>query len=81
MELKDTVGMMISSDYKERFKAEYLQTFIRYIKLMDMVNKWKNGELNFVPTCPQEIYDKQLDIMKNYLTCLAIRETIEKIGL
>ena len=48
---------------------------------MDMVNKWKNGELNFVPTCPQEIYDKQLDIMKNYLTCLAIRETIEKIGL
>lgn len=25
MELKDTVEMMTSSDYKERFKAEYYQ--------------------------------------------------------
>lgn len=30
MELKDTVEMMLSADYKERFKAEYYQLKIRY---------------------------------------------------
>ena len=29
MDLKDTVEGMLSEDYKERFKAEYLQTKIR----------------------------------------------------
>ncbi len=28
-ELKDTVSMMGSTDYKERFKAEYIQVAIR----------------------------------------------------
>lgn len=32
-ELKDTIEMMNSADYKERFKAEYDQTKIRYEKL------------------------------------------------
>lgn len=31
MELKDTVEMMNSEDYKERFKAEYQQVVIRYL--------------------------------------------------
>lgn len=34
MELKDTVEMMTSSDYKERFKAEYYQLKLRYNKLL-----------------------------------------------
>ena len=33
MELKDTVKMMNSDDYKERFRVEYYQTKIRYEKL------------------------------------------------
>lgn len=32
-ELKDTIEMMNRDDYKERFKAEYDQTKIRYEKL------------------------------------------------
>ena len=52
MELKDTISMMTSNDYKERFKAEYYQVKIRHEKLVAMVNKWDSGELNFVPTCP-----------------------------
>lgn len=32
-ELRDTVEMMNSGDYKERFKAEYYQVVIRYQKL------------------------------------------------
>lgn len=30
MELKETIDLMNSDDYKERFKAEYLQVKIRY---------------------------------------------------
>ena len=30
MELLDTVELMVSDDYKNRMKAEYLQTKIRY---------------------------------------------------
>lgn len=33
MELKETIELMQSGDYRERFKAEYLQTKIRYEKL------------------------------------------------
>ena len=35
MELKDTVDLMISDDYKERFRAEYYQTKDRYNKLSE----------------------------------------------
>ena len=40
MELNDTVEMMNSEDYKERFKAEYYQTVIRYGKLKNMLDRW-----------------------------------------
>ena len=60
MELRDTVEMMNNADYKERFKAEYYQTAIRYGKLKAMVDKHNNGTLEFKPTCPMSIYDIQL---------------------
>ena len=40
MKLADTVEMMNSSDYKERFKAEYTQLVIRYYGLRNMLEKW-----------------------------------------
>lgn len=43
MELRDTIEMMNSSDYKERFKAEYYQTKIRYNKLHAMTIKYEAG--------------------------------------
>ena len=43
MELKDTVELMNSADYKERFKAEYLQTKIRYDKLHKLIIKMEAG--------------------------------------
>ena len=46
MNLKKTIGMMCSDDYRERFKAEYFQVDIRYQKLKEMVEKWDAGELN-----------------------------------
>ncbi len=54
MNLKDTIEMMQSEDYKERFKAEYYQLEIRTEKLKAMLDKWDAGELSFKPTCPRE---------------------------
>lgn len=41
MELKDTVEMMNSGDYRERFKAEYHQLKIRANSLQKMLNEWE----------------------------------------
>lgn len=81
MELKGTVKYMISKDYKDRFVAEYLQLKIRYEKLLNMCEKWDKKELNFVPTCPREIYNSQLNSMKCYLECLENRAKLEGIEL
>ena len=80
-ELKQTVELMNSSDYKERFKAEYYQLKIRYDKLHNMCEKWDKGELDFTPTCPREIYNRQLNAMYDYLTILEERAVIEKVDL
>ena len=81
MELKDTISLMNSEDYKERFKAEYYQTKIRYDKLHKMLIKCEAGTLNFEPSCPPEILEKQACFMGNYLKTLEIRAEIEKIEL
>ena len=81
MELKDTINLMNSENYKERFRAEYYQTKIRYDKLHKMLIKCEAGTLNFEPSCPPEILEKQACYMGNYLKYLEIRAEIEKIEL
>lgn len=81
MELKDTIGMMQSNDYKERFKAEYRQVKIRYEKLRTMINKYHAGILNFEPTCPIEKLEDQLYYMNEYMRALEVRALIENIDL
>ena len=81
MELKDTAILMLSSDYKERFKAEYFQLKIRYEKLKYMLQKWDAGELNFTPNCPRSLYNLQLQNMKTGLAILEGRAAIEGIKL
>ena len=81
MELKDTVELMNSEDYKERFKAEYLQAKIRYDKLDAMTVKYEAGTLNFTPSCPLELLKEQKKYMGNYIRTLKIRAEIEKIDL
>jgi len=81
MELNETIDMMISKDYKERFKAEYYQLHIRYMKLLNMVDKWDKGKLNFTPTCNRIIYSEQLYYMENYLDILYYRAKKEGIEL
>lgn len=81
MELKDTADLMNSADYKDRFKAEYWQTQVRYEKLHAMVIKYEAGTLNFTPTSDIELLKKQKSHMGQYLYCLEVRAEIEGIDL
>ena len=81
MELRDTVVMMNSEDYKERFRAEYCQTVIRYGKLKNMLDRWDDGNLNFTPTCPRSTYNMQIMAMADYIAVLAARAVMEGINL
>ena len=81
MELKDTIEMMNSKDYKERFIAEYQQTKIRYDKLDAMTVKYEAGTLTFTPKCSLELLKEQKKYMGNYIRCLKIRAEIEGIAL
>lgn len=81
MELKDTVELMNSEDYKERFKAEYIQTKIRYEKLHKVIIRNEAGTLDFKPTCPIRILMEQKRYMGEYLRCLEIRAEIEGVEL
>lgn len=80
-ELIDTVSLMNSTDYKERFKAEYMQVCIRYEKLKAMLDKWDTGKLNFTPTCPRGVYNFQIRAMADYIASLEARAAIEDIEL
>lgn len=81
LELEDTIEMMKSDDYKERFRAEYLQTKIRCRKLHEMIIKYRAGALNFTPACPYKVLEDQYQQMTNYLDILEIRALIEKVDL
>ena len=41
--LSDTIALMTSDDYKDRFKAEYFQTKLRYDKLKSIIVKADAG--------------------------------------
>ena len=81
MELKDTIELMNSKDYKERFRAEYLQAKIRYDKLDAMTVKYEAGTLNFTPSCSLELLKEQKKHMGNYIRTLKLRAEIEDIKL
>lgn len=92
MELKHTVALMNSDDYKERFKAEYYQTKERYEKLkgfntkIEAANLLLDGIKNAEPIvkepehdCPYELLRRQQAIMGEYLHILELRASIENI--
>lgn len=81
MELKDTIELMNSEDYKERFKAEYFQTKIRYEKLHSMLIKREAGTLDYTTKCPLSVLINQKRYMGEYLKTLEIRAEIEGIDL
>lgn len=89
MELKDTVELMASADFKYRAKAEYWQVKIRYEKLKAMLNKYEvglregniEGRLGFKPNCSFDLLREQQSVMGQYLHILELRAVIEDIDL
>lgn len=85
MELKETIDLMLSSNYKERFIAEYRQTKIRYEKLKNFCNKIEvETMLDKEVTkhdCPLQLLREQQKYMGLYLSVLEKRALIENIKL
>ena len=81
MQLKDTIEMMASEDFKERFKAEYYQLLIRLNSLTGMLINWENNKLDFEPKCSKETLENQLIFMQGYMNILSLRAKIEEIDL
>lgn len=79
--LEDTVELMKSDDYKERFVAEYTQTKIRYNNLHRMIIQYEAGTLAFEPVTPLLVLKNQKSFMGQYLNQLEIRAEIEGIKL
>ena len=80
-ELAKTCEGMVSPDYKERFKAEYVQLKNRLEGLRRMLYAWDDGTLAFTPTCPRNLYGKQESAMRLYLIVLKQRAVIEGVEL
>lgn len=79
--LHDTIELMESSDYQDRFRAEYHQLRIRCEKLDAMIVKYEAGTLDFAPSCPIDLLKEQEKHMIEYLHAMKIRAEIEKISL
>jgi len=81
MKLNETVEMMNSEDYKERFLAEYMQLKIRADGLFKMLDKYKEGTLDFTPSCSYDLLNAQLKSMDLYASYLEDRAEVEEIDL
>lgn len=88
--LEDTINLMNSSDYKERFMAEYWQTKIRYEKLKTFLTKIEAADLTRYRTnaveepkhdCPYDLLRSQQQAMGEYLHILEVRAVMENIDL
>jgi hypothetical protein len=80
-ELKDTIELMTSDNYQDRFKAEVYQLKIRMRKLDAMLVKYEAGTLDFKPNCSYELLADQLLHMQSYLETLQERAKFENIKL
>ena len=92
--LEATVEGMLSPDYKERFKAEYAQTKIRYERLKAFNTRIEaayrtadqccgGGKLieMLEHDCPDDLLREQQRAMGEYLHILEVRAVIEGIDL
>lgn len=66
MELKGTISLMLSDDFKVRGVAEYLQIKIRTEQNRTFIKNWKRGELKFTPCNTLEQSKMQLKAMELY---------------
>lgn len=77
--LEETIGLMTSPDYKDRFKAEFEQLCFRLNELDAFLIKWDKGELKTTPKTPREWLKRQRQAMVDYGQVLAARAIKEEI--
>lgn len=80
-ELAETVALMPSDDYRDRFRAEYEQARARYERLCSMMARWDEGALDFEPACPRSVLESQRSAMLAYICVLENRADIEGVAL
>ena len=81
MDLKETVDLMFSGDYRGRMIAEYQQLKIRHKNLINYLARYKAGDLDPKPKSPYELLYEQADDMQRYLIKLQARAILENIDL
>lgn len=90
MNLIETITLMISDSYKDRFLAEYKQTKIRYEKLKKLNNQieaYYRARNEGLPikkpfyNGSRELLRQQQQIMGEYLHILEVRAEMEGIEL
>ena len=67
--------------YVSRMIAEYHELKDKYTKLHRMLVKHEAGTLDFEPTCPNELLERQANVMGEYLHSLEVRAEIENVKL
>ena len=95
LSLNDTIKLMNSDDYRDRFKAEYLQAKLRYNRLKKFNTKIEAAHRTTCAPfgsvakkaeepkrdCPADLLREQQSIMGEYLHILEVRAVIEGIDL
>lgn len=80
MKLDETVNLMCSNDFKDRFTAEYAQLVIRLSKLNNVLNNTSDVS-HEVDDITRALMIKQHDAMESYKECLEKRADILGIDL
>ena len=80
MKLDETVNLMCSNDFKDRFIAEYAQLVIRLSKLDAVLSNTSDTRFE-VDDITKALMLKQRDAMESYKTCLEKRADILVIDL
>lgn len=80
MKLVETVNLMCSNNWEDRFVAEYAQLMIRLSKLDDVLNNASDTYFA-VDDMTRALMLKQRDAMESYKLCLEKRADIAGIDL
>ena len=79
--LERTAELILSGDYRERFAAEWAQVKIRLERLCRMLDDYRDGKLDFEPTCPITLLREQALVMQEYVDILDKRAALEGIRM
>lgn len=80
-ELEFTYTGMISSDWRERLKAEWAQLCIRMERLDTFRDAFREDQIDFIPKWGEKLLCDQLRAMRNYRDCLLQYAKLEGVEL